>query len=81
MMKRSRLSLQDVTAIARDVVREAEHEVIGAVPGAGESDYAELFVALNTPAGFPQRVSIGVHRGESPEFVREEIAQGLRAVA
>jgi hypothetical protein len=71
----SKLSLQDVTDIAREVVRGEDHLVIGAVPAEGGSEYAELVVALNVESGSsPQRLTIGVHRADSIEGIREQIA-------
>jgi hypothetical protein len=71
----SKVSLQDVTDIARDVVRGEDHLVIGAVPAEGGSEYAELVVALNVDsASPPQRMTIGVHRADSVEGIREQIA-------
>jgi len=71
----SKMSLQDVTDIARQVVRGEDHLVIGAVPAEGGSEYAELVVALNVESGAsPQRLTIGVHRADSVDGVREQIA-------
>jgi hypothetical protein len=78
----SKLSLQEVTAIARELVREDDHEVIGAIPAEGDSEYAELVLALNPDHGSTiQRLTIGVHRAQSADCVREQIASGLRLQA
>jgi len=60
--------------MARDVVRRHHHEIIGAVPAEGDSEYAELIVALNAnPGSSIKRLAIGVHRTESPESIRDRI--------
>jgi hypothetical protein len=76
----SKLSLQDVTAIGREVVG-ADDYVIGTIPSEGDSEYAELVVALHDSDSSTQRLSIGVHRSESAECIREQIARFVRARA
>jgi hypothetical protein len=75
-----KLPLHELTAIARDVVGRHHHEVVGTVPAEGDSGYAELIVALHTDADSSlERLTIGVHRTESPECIREHIESRLRA--
>ena len=70
----SKLPLHDLTAMARDVVRRHRHEVIGAIPAEGDSEYAELIVALNgDPGSSIKRLTIGVHRTQSRESIRDRI--------
>ena len=74
----SKLPLHELTAIARDVVGRHHHEVIGTVPAEGDSEYAELVVALNADPGASKRLTIGIHRAESRESIREQIERRLR---
>ena len=70
----SKLPLPALTAMARDVIRRHHHEVVGTVPAEGDSEYAELIVALNAgPGSSIKRLAIGVHRTESPESIRDQI--------
>jgi hypothetical protein len=70
----AKLPLHDLTVMARDVVRRHQHQVIGAIPAEGDSEYAELIVALNgDPGSSVKRLTIGVHRTESPESIRDQI--------
>ena len=73
-----KLPLHELTAIARDVVGRHHHEVVGTVPAEGDSEYAELVVALNADPGASKRVTIGIHRTESRESIREQIERRLR---
>ena len=60
--------------MARDVVRRHHHDVVGTVPAEGDSEYAELIVALNgDPGSSIKRLTIGVHRTESLESIRDRI--------
>ena len=60
--------------MARDVVRRPRHEVLGAVTAEGDTEYAELIVALNgDPGSSMKRLTIGVHRTQSPESIRDRI--------
>ena len=74
----TKLPLHELTAIARDVVGRHHHEVVGTVPAEGDSEYAELVVALNADPGASTRLTIGVHRTESRESIREQIERRLR---
>ena len=72
----------DLAAIARDVAGRHHHEVVGAVPAEGDSAYAEVVVALNSDAGSSDdRLTIGVHRTESAECIRDRIERRIRARA
>ncbi len=65
--------------MARDIVGRHHHEVVGAVPAEGDSGYAELIVAVNAdPGSSIERLTIGVHRTESPECIREQIEGRMR---
>jgi hypothetical protein len=76
----SKLPLRDLAAIARDVVGRHHHEVVGAVPAEGDSAYAEVVVTLNGDAGSSrERLTIGVHRTECAECIREQIERRIRA--
>jgi hypothetical protein len=46
---------------------------LGTVPAEGDSEYAELVVALNAALGASKRLTTGVHRTESRESIREQI--------
>lgn len=74
----TKLPLHELTAIARDVVGRHHHEVVGTVPAEGDSEYAELVVALNADPEASNRLTIGVHRTESRESIREQIERRLR---
>jgi hypothetical protein len=78
----SKLSLHDLTAIARDIVARYRHEVVGTVPAEGDSEYAEVVVALKAdPGSSINRLTIGVHRTESPECIREHIERRMERVS
>ncbi len=75
-----KLPLHKLTAIAREIVGRHDHEVVGAIPAEGDSEYAELIVALNSdPGSAISRLTIGIHRTASPESIRQQIEQRLRA--
>lgn len=65
--------------MARDIVGRHQHRVVGTVPAEGDSAYAELIVAVNPdPGSSIERLTIGVHRTESPESIRDQIEGRMR---
>jgi len=78
----SKLPLDELTAMARDIVGRHHHEFVGTVPAEGDSAYAELIVAVNAdPGSSTGRVTIGVHRTESLECIRDQIEGRMRALS
>jgi hypothetical protein len=85
----SKLSLHDLTAMARDIVARYDHAVVGTIPAEGDSEYAEVVVMLKADQRSPMkadpgssdRLTIGVHRTESPESIREHIECRMERVS
>jgi hypothetical protein len=75
-----KVSLSDLTDIARQVLNGPRREVIAVLPASGDSAYAEIVVdEMSTEENADQRRMIGVSRTQTVDRVRDDIARKWRA--
>jgi hypothetical protein len=73
-------TVEDVTRIARDAVREHSYtfKVAGVVLGAGGSDYVEIVVNVEGCQADPCQFAVGVFRNTSEADLKNAISEQLR---
>ena len=75
-----KVSLSDLTDIARQVLNGPRREVIAVLPSEGDSAYAEIVVdEVTTEKSAEQRRMIGISRSQTIDQARDEIARKWRA--
>jgi hypothetical protein len=76
-----KLSLKELTLLARDVVKSEDRlvEVVGTVPGSGDADYAEVMLVGGQDQGQQAgRLTVGVFRSDPVADIRAYIAEKVR---
>jgi hypothetical protein len=74
-----KVSLSDLTDIARQVLNGPRREVIAVLPASGDSAYAEIVVdEVSTTESGDRRRMIGVSRSQTVDGVRDDIARKWR---